>query len=535
LKLLPADVIEDLLGRTPAGEFPRNAIPSPLYKDIIEWRPVLGEAEPLAAIQQHNMMSFRRDPDYNCLGDCTGVPISHERIFQAFGMTPQAGWNRGINSGMLLELYCLMVDAEFDWTKWNGENGKARVITKHGIPSEIMHKAKETMLGPGDYDDWTVLVNGRSANRRTWTAELRKERLNDIEENEPIIEPPEATKEIQAYLNGLDQTTFSHGGHGILCGDVLDRGIEAVQETIAEEQRRHQELRKLYWMRKFPQPLYLPCDRFPRLRCDYHNQAMNLPSEVLRSMYHERDYELDLSKAHLASYVPVAKREGLGVPTLERYLDANLTGDTELLMDGDLWMDLAMTVDADVFDDIQALRDAVKRAYSAVYGSGRQNILYRIYQKYGKFTGHYPDEGLEPLRPILDHPLMQELLETRDKLELIINQRGGLENANGRFIPLYAWDETKKEENRWRGVMAYVNASYEQELMLPIFQEARSTMEREAYTEFRVWLYQADGVTVRMHRNARNHSDIIVRLQSAVEEKARELGVPTELEVDYPG
>ena len=532
--LLPEVVIEELLGRSPLGSYPRNDLPTELYESIVEWRPIIADSEPLAAVLQMNLTAHQRDDEWEKEGNCTGIVFDHKKIFAAFGMMPKTGYNRGINSGMLKEIYRRKVDQEFRLTDWNGDEGKARVIESHGIPREIVQKAKQVMLGPDDYDDWTYLISGKTASNPNWTRELRKQRRDLIAENEPVIEPPECARRIQEYLNTLGQQYFGHGAHGNLRPEKLDEAIWAVADTVGEEQRRDQELRKLYWVRKFPQPLYLPCDRFPRLKADYANQAMNLPSTVLRSIYTERDYELDLSKAHLASYVPVAKREGLEVPTLEKCLQANLRGDEELLEGGDLWTDLASSVNTDVFDDPKALRSAVKRSYSAVYGSGRQNVLYRIYEKYGKLTGDYPGEGLEPLRPLLSHPLMEELLETRDKLELLINERGGLEDANGRFIPVSAWDQTKRKENRWRGVMAYVNASYEQELMLPIFEEAWDERERDGQTRFKVWLYQADGVTVRIDRRY-SHANQIERLQSAVAEEAAELGVPTELEVDYTG
>ena len=82
--------------------------------------------------------------------------------------------------------------------------------------------------------------------------------------------------------------------------------------------------------------------------------------------------------------------------------------------------------------------------------------------------------------------------------------------------------------------MAYVNASYEQELMAALFEEARDERERDGQTRFEVWLYQADGVTIRIDRRY-SHANQIERLQKAVASRAEELGVPTELEVDYTG
>lgn len=58
-------------------------------------------------------------------------------------------------------------------------------------------------------------------------------------------------------------------------------------------------------------------------------------------------------------------------------------------------------------------------------------------------------------------------------------------------------------------------------------------MERDGNTRFKVWLYQGDGVTIRVHRDY-THEPRIARLQKAVKARADELGVPTRLEVGWP-
>lgn len=523
LRVLPDLEIKSLLRRSPRGDYPRNAVPADLYELSVEWRPVLAEAEPLAALFQYNLMSFWREDDYNFEDDCTNIPLPYDKIFCAFGLTEDMAYQRGLNSGMLLELYRAMVDPLLDWTNWHPKKGKVRVLKRHGIPRSIVEQRK-SMLGPGSIENRRELITGKVASRRDWSAPINKARQKEIDEHDPIITPPDATKRIQAYLNGLDLQYFAHGGHGNLRGEMIDQAIWEAASSTLEEQRRDQERMKLHWMRIFPQPLYDFCDRFPRLKADHYNQAMNLPSRILRAMYTENDYELDLSKAHLGSYVPVAKREGLEVPILEDYLSANLSGEI------DLWAELASMLGS-AMSDAKARRKAVKRAYSAVYGADPQRLLFFIVKKYAHITGTWLSTST--VEPLLTHPLVEELLETRDKLEAIITSRGGLEDATGRFIPLDAWSETKDEGNRWRGVMAYVNASYEQKLMVAAFDEAREEKRSDGRTDFKIWLYQADGFTVRM-RSRVSHSKRIDRLQSAVAQKANELGVPTELEVDYP-
>jgi hypothetical protein len=86
-------------------------------------------------------------------------------------------------------------------------------------------------------------------------------------------------------------------------------------------------------------------------------------------------------------------------------------------------------------------------------------------------------------------------------------------------------------------VLAYTNASFEQKLMFEPFRLAIEEREWAAQKnsrrpKFRIWLYQADGITVRFKSDSPQRQ--IQRLQDAVAEKADELNIPTELEVDWP-
>jgi hypothetical protein len=527
---MPDEEIQALLERDVDGSVVKYFdAPDELYDRIIEWRPELKEHEPLMAIFQKNLLDYHRDDDWTGEGDCTGMKIGHEFVFAAFGMAPQVGWNRGLSAAVLLEIYRRKVDKDFRHSGFSHENNKARIITAHGIPTDIITGAKRAMLGPNSEESWTYLINGMDAGDRNFKGARRKERREKIKDQDPVIEPLESARRIQEYLNGLPQQYFGHGSHGNLRREQLVKAAEGAAE-FSQERRRDQANRKLIQMRTHPQPLYKYCDRFPRQKADPYNQAMNLPAKLRRPMYTGRDYELDLSKAHFGSYVPVAKREGLEVPILEEFLEADLKGDEALLTRGDLWCDIASHLEVE--GPMKPKRSTSKRAYSLVYGKDEGGLPYQLLKEWGRATGEWFDTT-ERFEAIYEHPLMEELLETRDKLEAIITSRGGLHDANGRFIPLSAWDETKKKENRWRGLMSYVNASFEQELMLPIFGAAQAERERDEQTRYEVWLYQGDGVTVRIDRRYA-HEPQIARLQEAVADRANELGVPTKLEVDWP-
>jgi len=524
LEVLPDRQVEALKKRTPRCSY--LPVPTELYERITDWRPVLSESKPLAALLQHVLFGMGRDEGWKFEQDCTGIPVPNSKLFAMFDYSSrQSGCsNAGLNSGMLLDLYREEVDEEFRVSDWNGKEGKARVIRAHGIPDDIVQKSKEVMLFPQTHDDWTLLVNGRSANRRSYTKSLRAERLAGVSDQEPVIEPPGYVRRIQKYLNELPQGRFGHGGYGIFKPEKVRLAIEATLEESSREKRRDDELRKLFWLRYYPQPLYKVCDHFPRLKAERANQAMNLPSNILRSMYTKRDVELDLTKAHLACMVPLANREGINASLLNEYLRRSMEGE-------DIWSGLAESFSNDHDWAPGVARATAKKIYALVYGSSLNNLFREMTMTYGKKTGEYL--SFDAFRPVTNHELVDELLRIRSKLKSVINRRGGMEDAAGCFIPLSKWNETKNKEDRWRGVLAYVNASYEQKLMAEAFRIAEQENSRER-PRFRIWLYQADGFTMRVASKYKPENQI-ERLQRAVRSKANDLNVPTKLEIDCQG
>jgi hypothetical protein len=258
---------------------------------------------------------------------------------------------------------------------------------------------------------------------------------------------------------------------------------------------------------------------------------MNLNSQLRAHLYREKDIEVDIDKAHLSSYVPVAERFGFEVPTLRKALKASLKGEI------DLWESLASRFDEDLMPDRQACITAAKPIYSAAYGSSKNNTRYEIIKKYADCTDQWVTG--EAVNPIFDHPLMEEIYSVREKIRNRIINQGGIEDAFGRFIPLSKWEGKKEKENRWRGALAYVNASYELSLIWECFQEAIEELRWAEKKEsrrprFRIWLLQGDGFTVNVDRK-RKPEAIVERLKECVTEKAEELGMPTGLSVERHG
>lgn len=512
----------ELLQRNPiGGEVPRVSFPTEeVYERIIEWRPILKWAEPLASMLQLILISDRRDDRFDPDLPCTGMPLWHELVLAAFGFpSRQHAQKHGVNSGMLIELFRKYIDSDFHVSGWNKEEDRARVVLRHSIPSSIIEAVEEHMLGPEEPDDKTYLIGGRSANRRNEENDQYEQRVRMVEEQEPEIQLPEFTKRMQEYLNGLKRQSFAHGGYGFVAANI-DSAFESAREQFKDAQRRRQVLRKLCMVRQYPKPLYPACDFFPRLKAEGHNQLMNLPSYILRPIYTDRDRELDLSKAHLACETPVAEKNGIDATLLREYLERN-SQDEEF----DLWMDVAEHFNV---EDPKAARKAAKSLYGAAYGSSEQNVIKEMCWAYADAGG--AQHSFEPFKPALEHPLVDELFRMRGELRELIQQRGYLVDAAGRKIRPEMMTH-KDEGDKWKSVLAYVNASFEQKLMSQIFDLAIEEQQRER-PRFTIWLYQSDGVTVRVKSRA-SVSHQVQRLQEAVKEKADELGVPTRLEVDW--
>jgi len=525
---LGQDQIERLRQGTP--QCPYLAAPTPLSETILSWRPVFQEVKPFMAILQYILFSTWRDDDYDYLKPFVGMPIPSELLFDFFGISPSTAYNNGINSGMLLELYRTIVDEHLTWSDYDRKAGRARVITSHGIPEKITSMALDALHVPEPSGSWTYLITGQSANRQHVPP---GNRLAKIAQQRPVVKPPSSTRLIQGYLNDLPKNTFAHGRYGTLNDEALGVAIDTIHSAGWEKHRRHQELKKLFAIRRYRQPLYPACDWSPRLKSDSYNLAMNLATPVRRALYTDRDRELDLSKAHFASYVVVAEREGLLAPTIRQYLEAGLEGDEELLTGGDLWTDIAEWIPNRNFPDRDAARTAAKSVYAAVCGSSREGLLREVWETYRNATSLPFDGTKDDLLGLLHHPIILETFETRDRLRRIINDRNGLADADGRPVPLEAWDEIKAPKNQWRGLLSYVNASFEQKLMAACFRIAKRERERPQRSRFHIWLYQGDGFTMRVTSKA-SITKQVRRLQKAVAEEANRLGMPTRLTVDYP-
>lgn len=500
---------------------PYFGVPAEVYDELVEWRPILAEVRGFMALAQYLLFGAMRNEH--------GVVTPYEVIFRAFGLTPSVAQNDGISSGALLDLYRRFVDHRLHVLSYNSSKGRARCVARTGFPESVLELVERFKARPESFDRFVYLIDGSSANRRHRRVEVNEARHAATKAARSVIPTPASAEVIRTYLNErLDEQLFANGRYGVVkqlprartLAHDLNCGLLKPFDTYGKTD---QALRTLSWMGQYPRPLYEPSDFSPRLKADHYNQLMNLHSVLRPTLYTDRDVELDLDKAHMASLVVVARKLGISTPLL-----------TETLEDAtrDIWTEFADCFDAEVLVTGRARRKAAKRSYAAVYGACENNLYHEMLKEYRDRDGVVEGEGShEPFRPVMQNPLMAEVYETAQWVLEHVLEAGGLEDAEGRYLTLDQFTHKDSDRDRAKSLLAYVCASYEQVLIAEAFKLA--TDELDAPTcygrpAFKIWLYQADGFTIRVDGKA-DADEVIARIQRVVQTRADELGMPTRL------
>jgi hypothetical protein len=178
-----------------------------------------------------------------------------------------------------------------------------------------------------------------------------------------------------------------------------------------------------------------------------------------------------------------------------------------------------------------------------VFGSSRDNATYRVLKRYAELTGD--QHKAEAVEGVFDHPMIEEVFETREKVFQRITRESGAEDAEGRWLDLSKFDHkthsTRRREKyiRARALLSYLCSSYEVKLMARVFGEAQDEREwakekKSRRPKLRIWLYHYDGLTLRLSSKA-TPGKVIGRLQKAARTEAQKLGLLTKLTVEHEG
>jgi len=501
---------------------PYVACPPEERERLFEWRPILKHHEGLRAFTQY-FLHYMREAEQG------GILVSRGLVLRLFGFSRYGRVNGKIpGQGELLLLYRLAV-CRIEWSGYHSKKvartikltGVADFIDRHdgqgtltaiGIPTRIVNLAEDFVVDPFAYEKRVNFMTGAKTDRHSRRRNRQKE-LKAACNFEPKITAPERSIRFRDYMNRRD------GGQYRSMKKNLEKAVRRAKELPLSRTSKLTAIRTLRGFEQIPNGVYALCDYSPRLKAYGTNQLMNLKSELRKELYGPRHVEMDLSKAQAAAAHYLWDGE---LSALEEHLKAHRDGEI------DLWDSIGDRIE---LRDRKAKRKCAKRAmYGTVFGGGVNCICREMLLRYQEKTG-YNAGSHDPFKPALEHPVLKEMLQSRERELQKIEEDGGRPDIDGRWIDCSDF-KGRAEKNPERNVLAYAAQSVEQFLMEPIFSEA-DRVEQKKRPDFQIVLYQSDGCTIQVKRNRKStKSRVVSRLQTAVAERAATNGIITSLEVE---
>jgi hypothetical protein len=405
------------------------------------------------------------------------------------------------NAGALLEEMREQVLPRLAWSNWSrtgrGWQGRARRILDDGFDAETRERrdAELTLrfdanpfVGMVDFDTGEGFRNHRR-DKITPAAWANHHALLEVAEINPT------QRKIVDYLDGLD------GSRLLLPRLVQNRerieaAIAGLPEHVADIQRRI-----LAAVQEQPQVFYRPS--VEGRTCRLHpcgDSVVGLKSEVRKALCFGWS-ECDLRSSQFGILASV-----LDAPICKR-----------LIARGEnLWRSLYLHTHRVEANPPKAIKAIFKEVvYSVAFGKSAANLA-RFLRPLG-------------LGRLLDHPVLQELLELRRQWFERMEVAGGASDVWGTWHAIRpAKDCARGERPRLpRHIAATVIQSIEMEIIAPIFDIARSY---GGTYQFGIALFQHDGATITFRAHGKRKDKAITLLRNAVETRARELGVSTTLE-----
>ncbi len=374
---------------------------------------------------------------------------------------------------------------KLEWSAYDREQGKARVITDPGLSRDFLvelNRELSTFHAVPDADKVRYITGERV--RPNVTADIRANDVRAVTAVAPQV--PEA-KRIAAYLNSLPRNLFT---------TKVTEHINSATKTAQALPSRAQstlELTKLHRILTQPQPFYGPSDGANTVRLFAKNTSILSLKNVVKYAVIQGWTTFDLKSAQLAI---VAK-------------DWQVTFLHELLSNpaNDVWRKLC-----GVFPTIPMAtsKPVVKTAvYSACYGAQLETIQSDVQLALG-----VPRAAANAL---LSHELFIHVVAHRQHQLREIRKSGGATDCFGRFLPA----QTKAQV---RSVLAQLSQAREMQLLLPAidFAEQRAN-------DMRIVLWEHDGFSVHFRRDAQRNERTKRALLKAVNDNCQKLGYPTTL------
>lgn len=284
----------------------------------------------------------------------------------------------------------------------------------------------------------------------------------------------------------------------------IDAALD-VAKAIGEASKRRASLSILYSLRLLGVvPTYKTTAKTPRMYTT-GTSAAGLPSAVREILFGggRGTFHADLVAAQLA--------------VLAHIWTMPLT--TQILVSGQPVWEALLEVSGLGLDDKAALKTFI---YSTAFGKAPHSLKWEGIQKFGKAR----------TERLWNTPVIQELLDAREKRVVALQEEGGFTDVFGQYHDL----QELAQKPRWNGkptgtekalktLMAYEAQAYEFRLMQPILELVQNN------SEYRILFWLHDGVYLNNTQPERNPV-FLRRLSDMVDARATELGIHTRLDIE---
>lgn len=419
--------------------------------------------------------------------------VSAELLAEFAGAVPQFK-QHNFDAGAFLRGFQRDVLPEFRFSdKWSKVQKKARVVTSFGVPDEILSLWEDSAGAMARGEESAVdVVSGRVRTRQT-AAEDDVAGLATVENAlRSNLGVGDATRAVIAYHNRLSPKAFSRAVKAWM-PDAL-----VVAEGLEKKNARTATLSALDYIRLYPKPLLKPTQNSDRA-FSLRPSLLTVQGSV-RRVFTQDWVDYDLKSAQFAI---VAKE--WRIPELQEFLASGAS----------VWHTLSAELGLPAAKK-RYLKDAV---YSLVFGGETDNVA----ATFDKESG-IPGIGVR----FLAIPLIERVYEARERrmAHLLDTAYEGW-TAFGKRIPVPSVKDRMKRMEVARSILAQQAQAWELLLLMPVYALAAET------EQFRVMLYQFDGVTVK-YRDKRTCSYWHRRITESVDSNAKDLGFHTRLDCE-PG
>jgi hypothetical protein len=469
--------------------------------------PAIQEHIPLRLLLQY-LLFGRHAVDLNSTWEGEGSPLPASMLSWMAGQEDQYESRNFRAEDMLWWARDELFGDDFVWQPWkwspSPENRRYRRVLTLNLVDPVERVVNAEMQNPvSEVENRVWFATGKAYTRQA-AADFRsntKEVVSDI--NSSVLNEkgnPDVPGTIQDYLNGLPV----HGFNRMITAyaeDAYEAADEHCGDRSGEEQGRSEKHARtvLRHIEDQPQPFYEVKRHTQRLYAK--NSLQNLNREI-RGVLVQDWTSLDLKSAHLAICARL-----WGIDPLLNFLEDG----------GDIWEELVPYMDME--------KPPIKNALYAltygatVYWTNHGEYPSMVTRTFMKEAGLSTEEAKEARSRFLDHPLIDALFNARNQRIEEIEEAGFIKDAFGVELELDG-----EEGVTPLTLLTAESAAVEMMLLWPAFEEVIDKEKR-----CKIMLYTFDGIYIKV-ANPEREGTWIKKLQTAVDQRAEELDIPTYLE-----